>query len=169
MKFYVGFSTAIKSNPVSYIIRKIEGADFSHCYLKFYVEEYDVWLVYHASHLMIHFLSEERFLEKSKVIEEYELDLPEEVVRNLIKNAFSKAGVPYAWRQIFGMMGVRLLYRWFKWKIKNPLGDGRKAQICSELLYYDLKDNIDFADFEPEWHGPNELKRYIEEFTKKED
>ena len=160
MKIYVGFST--KKSLTSQIIKRVEGSEFSHVYLKFFIPEYDEWLIYHADNTMIHLLREERFLAKgSRIIEEYELEIPDEEFVDFAKSALKKSGIPYGFTQIMGMFAVRLMKLWFNVKIKNPLADGRKAQICSELIYYDLSKYVDFKDFEPEWDGPKELNKHI--------
>jgi hypothetical protein len=139
----------------------MEKTKYSHCYIKFYSESFDCWLIYHASHTSIHFLSEENFLKKADILEEYQIELPEEAKKNLVRNAIKRAGVPYGMFQILGMGFVRLWKLWFNKKIHNPLGDGEKTQVCSDLFYYDLKDIIDFADFEPEVDGPRKMNAAI--------
>lgn len=160
-KIIVGFSTPKCWNPLSWMIRKAEGTEFSHCYIKFYSATYDMWLVYHASHTMIHFLGEEKFLEKNKIIEEYELDLSVAIKVSLIRNAIHRCGIPYGFLQMIGMMFSRFIYLWFHYKIKNPFADGEKTEVCSDLLYYDLQSCISFGDFIPEYDGPRKIRNAI--------
>lgn len=164
MKFYIGFST--QNHPVSTTIRLIENAPYSHTYVKFYLPEYEEYIIYHATGSMIHFLREERFKTKNRVIREYEVELPDKECKNFIRNSFKKSGIPYGRLQIIGMLIVRLGYLWFGQEWKNPLSDGRNSQICSELIYYDLKKYFDFGDFKPEWDGPKELEKYVARFGK---
>jgi len=160
-KITIGFSTAKTRNPFSWLIRRVEGTPYSHCYIKYYSQKYDLWLVYHASHTSIHFMSYDRFLLKSKIIKEYELEISTEARDNLIKNGIKKAGIPYGALEILGMLTARLMRLWFNLKIKNFLADNQKTQVCSELLYYDLKEFVDFGDFNPELDGPKKIEKAI--------
>jgi hypothetical protein len=159
----VGFSTAKKFNIFSWAIKTMEKTNYSHCYIKFYSESFDCWLIYHASHTSIHFLSEENFLKKANVLEEYQITIPEEIKKKLVKNAIRRAGILYGAFQILGMGITRIFKLWFNKKICNPFADGEATQVCSDLLYYELKDAINFKDFEPEVDGPRKLHIAIEE------
>lgn len=161
MRYYVGFSTR-KRSFISRLIKLVEGSEFSHVYLKYYIPEYNEWAIYHASSTLIHLIPEHRFLERNNIVYEYEFTASPGECRQMVKSSFNKLGVPYAWFQIIGMLGIRILKLWFNWRVRNPFGDGERSQVCSELVYYSLKDHINFEGFEPEWDGPKKLHQYIE-------
>lgn len=156
-KIIVGFSTAKKFNIFSWAIKTMEKTNYSHCYIKFYSESFECWLIYHASHTCIHFLSEENFTAKSNILEEYEITLSDEQKKNLVRNAINRSGILYGIFEILGMAITRIFKLWFNKKIHNPFSDKEKTQVCSDLLYYELKDIIDFQDFEPEVDGPRKI------------
>jgi hypothetical protein len=166
-KIIIGFSTRKKFNFLSWLIRTAEGTKYSHCYIKFYSETYDSWLIYQASETMINFMSEEQFLIANKYVEEYELTLTHTTKVALIRNAVRKAGITYGFLQLFGMMLSFFADKWFNWEIENPFADGEKTQACSDLLYYDLKDEVDFKDFRPEYDGPKKINKIISQIGTK--
>jgi hypothetical protein len=160
-KIIVGFSTRRRANFLSWLIRTAEKTKYSHCYIKFYSEKYESWLFYQASETTINFMGEDVFLSQSVIIEEYELTLPQEAIKGLVKNAIGKVGMWYGFLQLFGMMLSFFADKWFDWQLKNPFADGEATQACSDLLYYDLKDYIDFKDFRPEYDGPKKINEII--------
>lgn len=161
-KIIVGFSTKPKA-PIARIIRAVEGTPYSHVYLKRYTGYYKKWLIYQANNDGIHFITEKTFLaNENKVIREYELEVTKEEEREMVGRAMEMLGTPYGFVQIFGMFLIRLAYKVFGWKLKNPFRDGTQTQVCSELLYNLIKNRFpEHSEGDPEFDGPEWIESWV--------
>lgn len=165
-KLIIGFSTS--PSIVSSLIRTVEGANYSHVYVRFYSEAYDRWLCYHAQASSLHFLSYESFREHFKVIEEFELEVSEETMKKLVQYCIDNAGKPYGRLQLVGMAISRISYLWFSLKLQNPFADGEKTQVCSELVYHVAKEFLgNYPKGNPECEGPRWINSWVRKFGKR--
>lgn len=133
-KVYIGFSTPKKWNIFSWLIRKIEGTEFSHIYLRLPTgRRLKQDLIYQASNTMVHFVGSKRFEEKNTILKEIEFDIETETYYQLLRFCVEEVGKPYAFLQILGIAWV-LLFRCFGIKKRNPFAKGKGSYVCSELV-----------------------------------
>jgi len=138
MEIIIGCSKNTKIG--SKLIQWWMGTDYSHVYVKWRLRTQDRSIVYHASHGMVHFISEENFKLKNQVVKEYELNIGQRHFIEFSKHCVDLAGQEYSTLEL----GQILL---------NNLTDGRyKAEdlpgyICSELMA-ELLENFFKAKFD---------------------
>lgn len=163
VKIKIGFSrTTKKFAPFSWLIRWFQGISFSHVYLAWTSRGTGVEVVYHAAGTKLHFLSREIFDKRAKTIEEFEFELTRTQYKQLLTLALTMAGINYGFKQVLGI-GIAHIFR----LKKNPLSQGRKSQVCSELVGYFIEDvlgkpldvNLDIA-------GPKEIYEIVKKLNK---
>lgn len=165
-KIYVGFSRPNDPNIFSKAIMWGENSEFSHVYIRrksTKVGEY----VYQASGVMVNFMAAgegRTFDEHNLVIAEYEFDISDEKLGELVKFFITNAGKPYSFKQIIALTKIILMERvGLKPKYPSTI-DGDEAFICSEIA---LKVIEKFLDIKvPGAHDlvtPVKLKPIIEE------
>jgi hypothetical protein len=113
---------------LSWLIRLIEGTKFSHVYVR-HDTKYGTGLVYQASGLAVNFMSEEIFLEKNEVVDEFNFDITDDAFSRYISFAIKTVGKSYGFKQLLGLFLVSV----FGLK-KNPFPSGRSDYVCSELV-----------------------------------
>lgn len=157
----MGFSTT-SASPISWAIKKVEGTEFSHVYIRVYSKSVDRWLVYHASRSDLHFTNWPTFQKENEILEEYELICSEEQKSEVLKFCIDRMGVPYGRLQLIGMGIVRLAKLWLKKEINNPFTDGAKTQVCSEFAGRVLKLlGMDIPEKALEVEGPKWIREQV--------
>jgi hypothetical protein len=129
----IGFSkpNAKWKKPISRLIRVFELSEYSHVYIKITNGRLKNDLYYHASGSRVHFMGKEEFKSKNKVVKEYKFDISAAKFYKTLDFAISKVGAKYSYRQLLGLMIVRVC-KFLGKKIDNPFGgDG---YICTELV-----------------------------------
>lgn len=145
-RLYIEFTkphSSYKKYPIlSWIIRLLEGTEYSHVRLV-WVNGTNRKLVYEASGTSVKFVG--TLAQKDKpveVLDSYEIDIDTEEYRKLIDTCMKYADVSYGIKQLVGM-GLTYL----PWVKTNPFADGRKSQVCSEIVGEVLREvkgvNID--------------------------
>ena len=135
MIVYIEFTRPKNFNLFSLLVRLIEMTKYSHVRLRFND------IVYEASGTSVHFkgkLAQE--YRQSEIIDSYKLDLAEHEYVKLMKLCMENAGIDYGFKQLIGIALVKL----FKLK-KNPFSDGRKSQVCSEIVGRFLKEILNIG------------------------
>lgn len=154
---YIGFSKPRHwLVPFSWAIRAVERTRYSHVLLAWSSPVTQVPVIYEASGSSLRFLYRKIFDKKNEIIETYKVDVTRAQYRQLVKWCMTNAGVEYGVKQIIGI----LLQRIFRLK-KNPLSEGRKSQVCSELVGAVLEQvfgkelnlNLDIA-------GPRDIREW---------
>jgi len=135
----IGFSTHRGPSLLASLIRRAEGTEYSHVYLRVYSESLDRWLVYQASGLAVNFMGFERFLQHNIIIEEYQIQVTQAEKQAILRFCVDEAGVPYGSKWLVGMAWVRLAKLWFDRKVGNPFPSGQATYACSKLMGYVLK------------------------------
>ncbi len=159
----IGFSRPKKKFlPVfSWLIRLIQGTAFSHCYVRWFSETYDEPLVYEASGTQVRFVGSQAWKNHVEVIHEFELDISDVQFKAFVKFCMSTSGMPYSSTQIFGIALVQVA-KLIKVKMGNPLKNGKRGWVCSELVGYLLNDIIGVAyDYELDSAGPKEIYELV--------
>ena len=133
MKIQVGFSRHKGFAPLSWLIMLCEGTRFSHAYVRIRAESLDRDLIYQATGAGVHFVGKPLFDETAQVVEEYEIDIPDENRKKLLQWCVDNAGKPYGHLQLVGIGLIRLA-KLIKIRITNPFSNGTKAYVCCELV-----------------------------------
>lgn len=142
---YIGFSKPNKWMIGAEAIKWWMSTDYCHVYLRVYSRYTQQWLVYHASHGMVHMLLWDNFCANNIVVKEFQVDVHNTDLQNTVKKAQSLLGQPY------GYIGLlKLVLR--KVCPKLVRGDDLASFHCSEfiaVLFPQLAQNIDEDYIEP--------------------
>jgi len=142
----------IKFPIVSWLIRLFQRSKYSHVRLRWQSTS-GVEIIYEASGSEVKVIGELSQQDHPiEVVKSYTVKVSRDQYRALIR-LFRYAGVKYGYLQILGIALVTI----FK-LAKNPFSDGRKSQVCSELVglfitevkKWDLPLDLDIA-------GPKEI------------
>lgn len=159
MKIFVEFTAPKKSKfPLfSWIIRAVQGTKYSHVRLR-WENSVGTMVVYEASGSSVKFLgplAQEN--NKVAVVKTFKIDISRQRYRELVKLCMENAGIDYGIKQVIGIGLVKLL----KLK-KNPFSDGRKSQVCSEIVGRFLEDVMNWdTGLDLDTAGPKELDVYL--------
>ena len=151
MKITIGFSKSTKKFAIfGWLISWFQGTEFSHTYLRKDGESTGEF-VYQASGNMVNFMGIETFLDHSKPVVEFELEITKEAWRRTLKNKLIKyAGRPYSIKSIIAVLLAQCFNVKSKW-----LQDGEYAFICSEIVV-EILDEMDIIKKE-EWNKSVDL------------
>jgi len=131
----IGFSRPSKWKLLSWIIRKVQGTDYSHVYLRFHSDSLDRDLIYQASGLQVNFVGKTLFEKDHIAVKEFDLQISDEAHKKALQFAVDTAGMPYSIKQLFGILVYSLTG-------KRVLQDGRSAYVCSELVAQMLSEDL---------------------------
>lgn len=130
-KIIVGFST--RPGAFSSLIRFCTNSEVSHTYVRIPVPEYGESMVFQASGLQVNYTNYELFKEKSKVIEEYEIEVEDETYEYAELLRITESGKPYSFLTVLGFVWI-LAMKGLGISVANPFSDGSKSYICVELV-----------------------------------
>lgn len=146
---------------LSWIIRLLEGTNYSHIAAIFHSNTIKRDLVYQASGLYVHFMGKKLFDTRAEIIAEYTLNISDSAHKKALQFAVDNAQKPYGIKQIIGI-GIVILAKKIGKKIQNPFKDGQYSYVCSELiasmipgLKKEFKDNLDSVT-------PRDIKEYLD-------
>lgn len=126
----IEFTRSNKKFPVlAWLIQLIEKTKYSHVRMCWLAMK-EIPIIYEASGSSLKFIGPEA--NKSNPVEVvhcYKLNLSNDEYRGLVKLCMRYSNISYGKKQIVGMGLVRM----FGLK-KNPFADGRKSQVCSEVV-----------------------------------
>lgn len=129
-KVWIGFSKNHKIG--SYLIRCYLDSNFSHTFFRFKDDSFEDSMVFHAVGKGLTFISETNFLKENVRVDEFKLDISEELYIEL-RNACNKhAGLHYGYLQNIGLVLMKIFCL-----NNNPLNDGIN---CSEWVAYCLEE-----------------------------
>jgi hypothetical protein len=156
----IGFSTPIKFNLFSFLIRTVCRSPMSHAYVKYYDEYAGMWVIFQASGLEVNYIGQDKFNTLENVIAEFEIPVSEELKLKAVQYSISKLGTPYGVKHIFGI-GIVLLARLFGKKIKNPFADNGATMVCSELADDTLVVIDENVTLDPETAMPIDVYNFL--------
>lgn len=120
----------------------------SHCYGRFTETEWNMDLIYQATGHGTNFMGEYRFHKLNEIKEEYELDIPNDMVLLIGRECIRREGKKYASKQLLGQAFVNVI-NFISFGIinfKNPFADGDESTVCLEemgrLIASMLKINV---------------------------
>jgi hypothetical protein len=140
-KLRIGFSISTKKwKPLASLIVWWDRVRFgstlgaSHCYGRFVSASWERDFIYQAAGYATHFMGGSRFAKLNTPIEEYELEVPDEVVTKIGRICVDREGKPYAVKQLVGiiLIGLAWLLTFGTWDPKNPFADGDAQTVCLE-------------------------------------
>ena len=135
----IGFSKprGFFKQPISWLIRKFEGSDYSHVYIKLSNATISNDVYYHASGSEVKFMGTDLFYKQNKPVEEHEFKLETTKYYQILDFAIEKVGHPFSIVQLVGLALVRIAAI-LGFKISNPFGN--KGYVCTELVAELLRD-----------------------------
>lgn len=134
-KVSIGFSRPKTFKPLSWLICKVQGTDYSHAYIKFHSDSLDRDLIYQASGLQVNFVGKTLFEADHIIVREFDIQISDAAHKKALQFAVDKAGTPYSIKQLLNI----LIYILIK---KSPFEDGRSSYVCSELVGQMLKEEF---------------------------
>lgn len=154
MYITLGFSKPNKFKVFSEIIKLVDKSPFSHAYVKIEAVSLNRTLVYQASHGAVHFLSNDIFIKKNTITNEYIIKVSNEIKTKILQFCVDNAGKPYSTLGVINI-GLKRLFNF-------PLliNDGNNSFWCSELVAQIL-NIIEDKQLNPNI-TPKELFDYLE-------
>jgi len=125
MEIIIGCSKNSKIG--SWLIRWWIGVDYSHVYVKWRLKTQDRWIVYHASHGMVHFVSDENFKLKNQVVKEYTLNIAQKHFIDFSRLCVDLAGQEYSALELVQIFISNITNGKFR-------TEDLHGYICSELM-----------------------------------
>lgn len=140
----------------SWLIRALECTKYSHVRLS-WTNSTGVPVVYEASGTSLKFIGP-LAANRVEVIKTYPVYVDRDGYRRLIKLCMTYAGLDYGVKQLLGILFVKL----FKLK-KNPLSQGRKSQVCSEIVGRFLEEAMGWkTGLDLDTAGPKDIQTFLE-------
>lgn len=146
----------------SWMVRQIQKTEYSHVRLSWLGAGGSVPVIYEASGSNIKFIGPEaQQYHPVEIIKTYKVNIGRDDYRKLVQLCMTFAGVRYGVKQVIGMALVRVFAL-----DKNPFADGRKSQVCSEVVGHFIENilghkvgvSLDIA-------GPKEIDEALAEYT----
>lgn len=155
----IEFTRSRKKLPLfSWLIQLVQRTKYSHVRIKWKAMR-EITVIYEASGSSLKFIGpmadEENPVE---VVSSYKFNFSLEQYREMVKLCMKYANIEYGKKQIFGIGLVRA----FGLK-KNPFADGKKSQVCSEVIGTILEDILGWnTGLDLDIAGPREIQETIE-------
>ena len=128
-KIFIGFSYPTGNfEPFAFLIKWVESRPYDHCYIRFPEPMNNDYLIFQASKEMVNIYNKDIWQSSNSPCKEYEIDINDEIYRDLWNFVKDNLGIPYSLKEDFGI----LLMKIFKLE-SNPYDNGKSAQFCSEL------------------------------------
>lgn len=103
----------------------------SHGYTRFPAPAWETSFIYQNAGHSTHFMGAARFEAINQIVEEYELNVEQDLFDEIGKLCVRREGKPYSLRGVVGK-GVVLLLQAFNITIRNPFADGQESTDCIE-------------------------------------
>lgn len=156
MTIVIGFSKSkSKWMVLSTIIQLVEKRPFSHVYIRIPDALTGFPLVYQASHGMVNICKFVSFSQVNDIIEEYELDISDNMKLSIWNFMLNRLGVTYSFSQLF-WIAVKKCCGYEKLKI-----NGDDGFICSELIAEVCKQSGVQMSEELDYMTPSDLQKII--------
>jgi hypothetical protein len=154
-KVIIGFSEPNKWMIGAAALKLWMRAPYCHVYLRVYSKYTSQWLVYHASHGMVHCITYTNFKAGNNIVREFNVWAGDEDLQATVRLAQQYLGQPYGY---FGLL--KLVLRRIGLGVK---GDKNRSSHCSEFIAtlfpkLALKSKID-----PDFIEPTHLYAALEE------
>lgn len=126
-----GFSRPKKWKPYAAAIMWCDDIEYSHAYTKFKGSSWGVDFIYQQSGSHTNFMSGLFFFSNNIAVEEYEMDVSEEMFNAIGNHCVTREGISYGIKQTIGKAIVKLIYMATAGyvTVKNPI---RSETDCIE-------------------------------------
>lgn len=153
-KVYIVFSRPRKRFAwFSWLIRAVEGTKYSHVSLAWVVPNASVKIVVEAGGQKVRFFNYDLWSARNETVHELPMFVTKKEFAALQRWALTLVGTDYGVLQLLGIGLVRL----FGLR-KNPFANGRKSQVCAELVGQFLQDIIKWdITIDLEIAGPKDI------------
>jgi len=132
---FVGFSRPRKAAPLSWLIRKVMGTDFSHVFLQF--TRNGQVLIFEASLFGVRYTQASEFKKSNITTHGFRLRSSRPLQDLINRTCDVIVGRKYGYKQLIGI----LLARMFSLK-KNIVSKGLGRQVCSETVGFILESHF---------------------------
>ena len=143
-KIIFGFSRPKHWKPFAALIQFVDNSNISHGYTRFESERWNASFIYQNSGNRTNFMGGTLFDSINERVEEYCLEVPDDVEAKIGHLCVSREGKSYATKQVVGK-GIVLLIAaitFKKIKIKNPFPNGDKQTDCIEEQAAILREGL---------------------------
>jgi hypothetical protein len=154
----IGFSAPKSWKIGAEVIKLWQGrTQYCHVYLLVYSQFTKQWLVYHASHGMVHCLTYDNFKVKNEIIKEFSVFVAKSDFQATIKRAQQMLSQPY------GYLGlIKLALR----RLGLPvIGDNYRTSHCSEFIATLFPTLAAECSIDPDFIEPVHLHQILESFN----
>jgi len=162
----IGFSKNSDNKIFSVGLQEYMNRDYSHCFIKFNTKHHlGDNAIYHSSlSAGIGYMSQTIFEEDNTIVMLYELEVSEEVYKEIKQALFKVCGRKYGLMQNLGILTVDLL-RNIGIKAKNPFV---KGENCSEMVYrHVLMSLFPEHKYDPDTITPSEVEDILNKVAKR--
>lgn len=148
----IKFNLSTTNKPLSSIIRGVQKTDFSHCSVEYSVMYFGTTMVYEAKGLSSYVINKAHF--DGEIVHSYEAEVSDENYYRIMQYIHTDAGVPYAWKSLFGFL-LMTLAKVFGLTIRNPWPE--EGKICSEsvgdilVLFFGVIPDVHHDDMDLVW------------------
>lgn len=140
MRITIGFSRPKKWKPFAALImwwdryRFKASAKMSHGFIRFSSNRWDRAFIYQSAGHRTHFMGGSYFGSINDPVEEYEIEVTDEVEARIGRLCVDREGKPYGVKQVLGSGIVNLVWliTFGKVSLKNPWEDGDAKTTCVE-------------------------------------
>lgn len=136
-KITIGFSRPKKWKPVAWLIRLVEGTDYSHVFVTWHCTNIQRRKVFEAVGSGIRILSNVNFKKHAEIVELYDFYVDDKTLFAIEQEAHDMTGKPYGYKALLGLTIMRT-FNFFnrilrlKGRQGNPFKDGDYSQVCVE-------------------------------------
>ncbi len=161
MKIKVGFSKPNSWKPFAKLIMLAYNVPYDHVYIKYDSAEMGRTMIFQASKMAVNLVSEDMFLSENIVVKEFEVDITDQQMKDILEFTADNLGKPYGIKECVGLGIVRVAQLFGK-RINNPFSFDGSTYVCSELAGYVCEKFIGMdIDSDPANINPKEIYDYL--------
>jgi hypothetical protein len=138
----IGFSRPKKFKLFAELIMFADMAPFSHGFVKFKSAAWGTEFIYQSSGHRTNFMGGKSFRSINTIVEEYALQLDDEIEAKVGRLCVEREGRKYPVLQVIGK-GIVKLASCFGLSIKNPFSNGDEMSDCIEECAAILREGLD--------------------------
>lgn len=143
MKFYIGASEPVDTMPFSEMVKFYTRQLFSHIYTRYKDPFTFQDMISESSHGEAHKMTIGKWYLANRIVEEYEIEVSEEVFRAILIRINQRLQSHYSFRNIAGVLvydlGEKIKFSWLKSLAIKFFSDGEEGTICSESASFTLR------------------------------
>jgi hypothetical protein len=156
----IGFSRPRTFKPFAWVIMKFDSAPFSHGFVKFKSDSWGTEFIYQSSGHKTNFMGGNAFRKQNIIVEEYQIEIPNETEAMVGKLCVEREGRPYPVMQVIGKGLVKIGFK------RNPFSNGDEMSDCIEECAAILRDGIGVkTDLDMDSVGVMEFRNWIKSLS----